>query len=267
MTTLVVTDLDGTLWDTTVRCHPAVIEAVEQLIAADDVVLLAATGRRRNSTRRSFLDNGFLLPAVLLNGALGFDFVADEMFHEQAFAPADLARVLDLLQVHLLSPVAYLSDNRVLVAEGVTSSIEHLDSLGDDLVWSAFEALVSRRDVVGLSMLGVEPDLVRPAFEVLTHLSGVQAAAYADGLYPPYSLMLTPENITKEAGIRAYCAYRGLTPDRIVALGDGGNDLEMLAMADIALVVDGGDSRALALADHVIGRPEVGGFAAVLDWL
>lgn len=267
MTTLVVTDLDGTVWDNTLRCHAATIDAMRTLIELDDVELLVATGRRRNSARRAFVANSIVLPSVLLNGAIGYDFEREHIFHQATFSPDALGQVMSRLSDHQLSPVAYLSDTRAMVVEGVSTSVNHLNSLGDDITWVTADELVVRSDVLGMSMLGIEQGQAEPGMQALSGLAGVEVAAYADHLYPPFSLMLAPDGVTKEVGIRAYLEYADLSPERIIAIGDGGNDLEMLAMADVALAIENSEPRAVAAADHLIGHPSVGGWAAVLDYL
>jgi len=267
VTTLVVTDLDGTFWDTELRCHPATTAAAHEILARDDVVLLAATGRRRNSAHMGMQRNGTTMPAVLLNGAIGHDFATDVRFHEVTFELDSLAHVLDRLHANSLGPIVYSTDDRAVAYEGVSTCVQHLEQLAADLSWSTLEEVRLRTDVLGMSVLGVEEALVRPVVDALEGHPHVQLAAYADHLYPPYSLMLAPAAVTKEVGIRAFCEHRGFTPDRIVALGDGGNDLEMLAMADVALVVEEADPRALDLADHRIAGPAHGGWSAVLDHL
>ena len=267
MSTLVVTDLDGTIWDTTLVCHAEVTAAVHKLQQNDDVTLLAATGRRRNSARSAMAKNDFVLPAVLLNGSVGYDFASESLFHQVSFSRDDLAGVLEILQRCGVGPVAYLADTRAIAVSGVTTSDAHLASLGEDLVWSTFEELATSEDVLGMSMLGVEAELVQPAMAELEGDPRAAQVGYSDHLYPPFSFMIAPPDVSKVAGIEAFCGHSGLRPERIVALGDGGNDLEMLAMADVALVVDDADPRALALADVVIPRPEHGGWAQVLDFI
>ena len=265
--TLVVTDLDGTLWDNDLRCHPDISAAVAEFQADDDVTLLAATGRRRNSARKAMNVNGFVLPAILLNGATGYDFESEALFHQITFAQEVLAEVVGLLEGHGLGPVAYLTDTRALVVSGVTTSLRHLDSLGDDLVWSTHAELGGRSDVMGMSMLGIDAEHVAPALAALEADPRAEVVGYADHLYPPFSFMVAPPGITKAVGIEAFVAHRGLEPQRVVAVGDGGNDLAMLAMADLAIAVEGADPRALELADVVIPRPHDGGWAQVLDYV
>ncbi len=267
MTVLVVTDLDGTFWDTTLHCHPQVRQAFVDLQHRDDVEVLLATGRRRTSAARGLGLNSLEAPAVLLNGAVGYDFATGEQFHEATFSSNDLADVVEVLRGHALAPVAYSSDSTAFAVEGVTTGVAHLEGLGDELEWTTAAELIIQEGILGMSMLGIEQARIEVALDDLAAIDTVESAAYADALYPPYSLMLAPTGITKEVGIRSYLDYSGITPTKIVALGDGGNDLEMLEMADVALVVHDGDARAVALADQLIDSPEHGGWATVLDHL
>ena len=75
--TLIVTDLDGTLWHGREICHEATLAAVAELDAMG-VPVLVATGRRLGSARKGFDANGLSLPAVLLNGAIVRDEVPPE---------------------------------------------------------------------------------------------------------------------------------------------------------------------------------------------
>jgi hydroxymethylpyrimidine pyrophosphatase-like HAD family hydrolase len=64
--------------------------------------------------------------------------------------------------------------------------------------------------------------------------------------------------------VLAFCATYGIDPGRVLAVGDGANDLELLEGAAVACVVDTAPPAVLARADHLIGPPDTGGWAAVL---
>ena len=71
--TLVVTDLDGTLWFDGEECHPSSLAAIDEL-KKSGVPLLIATGRRLRSVTDAFQRFELSDQAVLLNGSLGYCF-------------------------------------------------------------------------------------------------------------------------------------------------------------------------------------------------
>ncbi|HKO83530.1 MAG TPA: HAD hydrolase family protein, partial [Actinomycetota bacterium] len=71
--------------------------------------------------------------------------------------------------------------------------------------------------------------------------------------------------VSKWSGVLAFCKDQGLDPGRVLAVGDGANDVELLGAASIACVVAGGAPDALRHADHIIEPPGIGGWAAILD--
>lgn len=265
--TVVVTDLDGTFWGNQLVVHGHTRAAFDTL-TDQGIPVLVATGRRPSSARTGLLDNDLDLPCVLLNGAVGIDYPGDgHVFHKHGFAADAAHAVLDTLDEVGLSPCVYLADGRVAVGGSVTSSFNHLGLLGTDRLDAEPRDAVDIDTVLGFSMLGLPEGQLRPAADLLSDLDCGDAAFYADHLYERWSMMVQPPGITKWQGIQAWLQHADLSTPRIIALGDGGNDLEMLQGADVALSFEGGDPNALALADAVLPHPDQGGWAQVLDWL
>ncbi len=265
--TVIVTDLDGTVWDNSLLAHPDTLAAIAQVQARDDVGLLVATGRRRNSARRAFEANAIAAPAVLLNGAVGFDFVNEELFHSITFDTEGLRRVLTVLDDHGVAPVAYLSDTTAVAVEGVTTSAHHLGTLEGDLVWWTLDQLAERDDVLGLSMLGIDRELVGAAHDALSGEAHAVSNLFGDALYPPASMMVAPPGVDKQRGIETWFAHAGWAPQRVIAMGDAGNDIAMLEAADVAVAIRTASDDVRALAQHEISPPAEGGWAEVLDLL
>lgn len=263
MNTLIVTDLDGSLWDTQIVCHPSTTEAVEEL-GRREVPILVATGRREASARAGLESNGLSFPAVLLNGALGVDLNDGNRFHEAGFSPEHAIEVIELLASVGISACAYTADGRVRHDGTPTTSPTHQNNTFSDHA----RGLPDHHDVVvGFSMLGMAREVLAPAVDALSGSKLAETIFYEDGLYAGWSLMIQPAGVSKQTGIEAYLAHSGLGSARVIAVGDGSNDLEMLAAADIAVVCAGGHHQALALADVVVPDPDAGGWAQILDLL
>jgi len=96
---------------------------------------------------------------------------------------------------------------------------------------------------------------------------GLETDPYGELIYGGWSITTQPPGVSKWLGVERYCEFVELEQPRILALGDGGNDVELLRGADVSLGIDGGDPVALSASDRIIPRPEQGGWAAVLDYL
>ena len=71
--------------------------------------------------------------------------------------------------------------------------------------------------------------------------------------------------MTKGSGIAFVAAQLGLDLGRIVAFGDGENDVELLEVAGLGVAVEGAHPRLLAVADWTCPGPEDEGVASVID--
>jgi hydroxymethylpyrimidine pyrophosphatase-like HAD family hydrolase len=261
---LVVTDLDGTLSDADERIHPASVRAVRELEAAG-IPVLVATGRRLRMTLAVLEAGGLTGPAVVLDGALGLDLRDGRVFHQVAFPPAAAVRTLAAFTTAGLSPCVYVDRPGVdlVVGDHPSTNPGHLARARPWVAVDDLGRVVADEPVYTFAVVG------RPAARLEPVLREIGTAGSAsivpDLIYGGFTLQVRPPDISKWSGVLAYCAEQGIDPARVLAVGDGANDLELLDAAAVACAVATATPDVLARADHVIGPPSSGGWAAVLD--
>jgi len=261
---LVVTDLDGTLCDASERIHPRAIAAVHALEAAGIPVLIA-TGRRPRATAWVLEPGGIPGPAVMLDGAIGRDLRDGSVFHEAVFRPEDAARVLAAFAAAGLSPSLFVERPGVDMINGPHPDT-HPKHLARNRAWAVCDDLdrvVRTEPVRTIAVVG--GDSARLAGVAAVIGAAGSASVTPDLLYGGHTLQVRPPGTSKWSGVLSFCGMRGLDPARILAVGDGNNDVELLTAASIAVAVTGGSPAALALAHHVIDGPATGGWSAILD--
>lgn len=263
---LVVTDLDGTLWHTDDHVPGRVLAAFAEL-QARGVPLLVATGRRLGSTTGPLAAHGLAAPMVVLNGALGV--LGDGgRFHRAPYPADEGAAVLDAFVSVGLEPVVYIDHPtyEVVLGSRPSTNPEHAAALAPTARIGDPRDAVLAGEALGFSLIGVEHTVAVAAETAI----GDRGVTHLDrSLDHPgmVSLTVAPRTRSKWDGVVAYCEHAGLDPGRVLALGDGPNDVELLGGAAIALVPRGSHPSALELADHVIGSSREGGWAEVLDHL
>lgn len=261
---LVVTDLDGTLWHTDDEVHPDTLGALDAL-RRRGVPLLVATGRRIGSTRRPLARIGWRPPAVVLNGAIGLDLATGGRFHQWSFTPEAAAATLAVFQDVGVDPVVYVDhpEAGVFVSETPGTSPAHVAGLGDECAVGDLQVVVRENPVLSFSLIGTDYE---PCRQVEKGLDGIATAALDRSLdYGGAALIVSPLGLSKWDGVLAYCRDRGLDPERVLAIGDGPNDVELLTHAAVAVSLEGSHPAALAAADHVLGPAKDGGWSGLLE--
>jgi hydroxymethylpyrimidine pyrophosphatase-like HAD family hydrolase len=264
---LVVTDLDGTLWHTDDHIEPDVVSAMTKVVDLG-VPLLVATGRRLASTRAPLARVGAAPPAVVLNGALGVDLATGERFHRAPYPTEQATAVLRAFQSVGLDPVVYVDHPRydVFLSERPSTNPEHVVQLGDTAAVDDLQRVVAEEAVLGFSMIGVP------------HRDGVAAERAIGDLAEPHldrsldfggyaSFTAAPRGQSKWDGVVAFCRRHGLDETRVLAVADGPNDIELLDGAAVRLVPAVAHPAALERADHVIPAAADGGWTEVLTHL
>lgn len=262
-----MTDLDGTLWDAQDAVHEATRRALDELHRRG-VAVVVATGRRRRSALRSLERVGLsTLPAVLLDGALGCHSLAEAPIFQVPFSDSEAAAVAGVFADFGCEPVFETDDLDHDRLCGLTSGPYH--HLLTDTTTLACDPSAPL-PVPALGALTVTQTGVAPA--LVDALNTTTAGHAWRAFYPqeaPGSVVVRvrPAVCSKWTGICQWLEHHNIGLDAVLAVGDNDNDLEMLQHAALSLAVESGSSAAIATAQYLIGAPQQGGWASVLDYL
>ncbi len=265
---LVVTDLDGTLWRHDGDLPPGVGRAW-RTIEERAIPIVVATGRRATSARVPLERFGLAPDAVVLDGALGLSLATGVRFHERAFAPTVAMRIVGLFSSLGLSPVAYVDDPLfdAFADPGCTTHPGHLALFGASLGTADLERTVAARSVLAFGLVGVDCDAAHALAALVAADGSGEARVNPSYDFAGCALTVVAAGISKWDGVVAYCAARGIDSDRVLAIGDGTNDVELLEHAAVGVTLDGASAAARAVADVVVAPVEEGGWAEIVDLL
>ena len=225
--------------------------------------MLVATGRRLRMAWAVLEAGGLAGPAVVLDGALGLDLRDGRVFHQVAF-PARRPPGAGGVRRRRPEPCVYVDRPGVDLVVGDHPRPTPATWPGPGPGWpSTTWPAWSRPSPCTRSRWWAGP---RPCW---TRSSGRSAGGQRQHRPRPDLRRLhapgAAPGVSKWSGVLAYCAEQGIDPARVLAVGDGANDLELLDGAAVACAVATATPDVLARADHVIGPPSSGGWAAVLD--
>jgi hydroxymethylpyrimidine pyrophosphatase-like HAD family hydrolase len=264
---LVVTDLDGTFWfpidDEHEQLHETTLDAWAEL-ESRGIGVLVATGRRLGSTRAPLARHGLEPTVVVLNGALVVDLPTGDRLHRSAYPDGLPADVLAAFRAVDVEPCIYIDHVELDVFHGENPSTHpvHLASFGEHAAQHDLDVVVAEHPVFMFGVMGHE----RAPFEEVKRRIGDRAEVHiARDHFGGYSCTVGPLGLSKWDGVVAYCEHAGIDPSRVLAIGDGPNDVELLTKAAVAVVPEDGHEPALSLADHVVAPPSKGGWAQLLD--
>jgi hydroxymethylpyrimidine pyrophosphatase-like HAD family hydrolase len=267
MVELVVTDLDGTLWayGSEGVPHARTLDAWREL-ERHGVPVLVATGRRVTTAREPLAAYDLAPPAVVLNGSLALELDTGVCFHRHPYDPDTAARVLAAFRDSDLEPCVYVEhdDFDVYIGRRPSTSAAHLRALGERARPADLDEVVATAPVLSFGAFGLQEHVVARVLPGITRHADPRVT---HGDFGGHGVTVGPYGLSKWNGVLAYCARVGIDPGRVLAIGDGANDRELLTNAAVALVPVDAHEHALRVAHHVVPSPSVGGWAAVLDHL
>jgi Cof subfamily protein (haloacid dehalogenase superfamily) len=222
--------------------------------------VLIATGRMFRSVR-PYLELGDLTdPVVCYQGALVADpGSGDYLLHEPI--PLDVAReAIAQLETAGYPPNCYVDDGLAVSTQTPYSeayaAFQHIPvaEVGDLLGWLD-------RPPTKLVAVGEPPDLATLRAELQGRFDGRLYLTTS----LPWLLELGHPGVSKATGAAFVARRLGLEQERIVAFGDGENDVEMIEWAGFGISVELGHERLRESADWICPGPEDDGVARVIE--
>ena len=267
--TLYVSDLDGTLLRPDERISPFSCDTINRL-AEDGMLFSYATARSFHTAKKCAAGLTAKIPLIVYNGAFILDNATGAVLQKNTFSAVDAAGIYALLRAHGIFPIVYALIDGV---EKFSYEEPRIPACTRDFVLSRKGDFRDRPlqnddgilngEVYYFTCIDDET-ILSPAYEQLREdFAGRCNLVYQKDIYSGEQwLEIMPAAATKAAAIRQLKAITGA--DKVVAFGDGVNDIPMFMDADEAYAVANADPRLKENATGIIGANTEDGVA---KWL
>jgi len=256
---LLVSDMDGTLLDSSSRLSAENKAALERFVAGGGLFTVA-TGRMEKSVIRYLKDLPVNMPAIVYNGAAIYDFKSERMLWQLHLLPDVIEPVKKVIgRFPEVGVVLYRSGETYFVQEN-KYTYEH---------WSRenLKPVITDVDEVPQPWLKVlltwDPHRLPEVEEFLKGFEARFSQVYSE----PQFLELINRDATKGNALMRLIQMYGLDNVRVIAMGDNLNDMELIRQADIGVAVGNAHENLKADADMCCSHHDANAVSEVIEWI
>lgn len=260
--TLYITDLDGTLLDSSSQVSERSADLLNRAIASGAMFSIA-TARTPATVAPLMAKVNLQIPCVLMTGVVLWDRNTGRYSNVKHFDPEVVENVRRVYEECRLPYFLYtlrdgvieifhrgpLNDTeRNFIADRLTTPYKHFEIPADG------NSVIPESVDNALLFFAMQPsEPAREAYGKMLHVKGVNPIFYFDPTYGEGLSMSEafPAGATKAAAARSLADSIGA--GRIVAFGDNINDIPLLREADVAVAVGNALPEVKEIADIVIG--------------
>ncbi len=270
---LVVSDIDGTLLDErgilTAETR-RVVAAVEQA----GITFVLATARRWTGTKPVAQSLGLHSPLIIYDGTQTRQFPSGEVIAEQWLNSDITSQATLVMARHHLQPILQYSDRQGerlvvgLLRDGELPHPNHdaryLADFKDQVQEVPLEDLAhSPPKPLRLTAFGPHDRLLAAAAEITELDCGWQVLPY--GSYGAAELTVFAANASKGAALEALRRQLGIPREEVFAIGDGPNDVSMLAASGFGVAMANGSREAKDIAQTIAPSNQEDGAALAIQ--
>lgn len=255
---LVAIDMDGTLLNSQHQLSPGNEVALRRALAAG-VKIIFATGKTRTSAVPIIEKLKLDTPGVYSQG-LVITHGDGSILYERTLAAALAHKMAAFAQEANCSMVAYSGPDIVTSVRDQYTDVFINYHEPAPIAYGSWTAVFTARPVNKFIIVSTKEriDQIRPQLEqtIGQEATIVQALDYMVEILPP--------GASKGDGLRRVLAHLQIDPARVMALGDGENDVEMLQLAGLGVAMGNAMPAAKKAADVVTATNDEDGVAQAL---
>ena len=252
---MIVTDLDGTLVNAAYEITEENKKAV-QAAAKSGVPTVIATGRMHRSAIRFAESLGVDAPIISYNGAI-VKTAGGELLASSYLEPQVVERVLGYVFAQGWYVQSYVGDALYYVEQTEAARIyESASKVYGEAIGRS--GMLAKTNEVPKLLVVVPADKIDDAILDLRNRFRNEADVMQSS--PTYIEIVRP-GVSKARAMLALAEKRGIRADEIMALGDSGNDVEMIRAAGLGVAMGNAIPAAKEAADEIAPPCEENGFA------
>lgn len=218
---LILSDMDGTLLGDDREISRQNREAVAYF-TRNGGRFAVATGRSKAGMEYFVRDVAINAPCVICNGAVVYDFQKGAVVHAEAVGQDGYELAVDLAQRFPEVGIEVSVIDGEYVARGSAITRRHFEYVKIPYRPMAPEEIAQPWIKLNLTM---DPDKIGA---MTAYISRAYAGRFHAQHSADYFYEILKPGATKGAGARFVCRHLGIDPDKMYAVGDGQNDVELL---------------------------------------
>ena len=264
MTTLYVSDLDGTLLNSNQTLSPFTIQTINQLVS-DGMLFSYATARSYQTAKKVTQGLKAQFPLIVYNGAIIKDNQTGDMISSHCFQK-DIHAVLDHFLSHHIYPIAYAfidgEEKFSFIPEKCTPAmLEFIKTRqGDPRIRIIHDTSHFYDGQIFYITFINDTQKLLPFYHMYCHQ--YQCLFQKDIYTQQQWLEIMPQGTSKAHAIQQLKHIYHY--DHLIVFGDGENDIEMFQLADEAYAVENAHERLKAYATDIIPSNNQDGVAQFL---
>ena len=262
---LLVVDMDGTIVD----AHGKISEADKRAItdAQDKGVRVAlSTGRVVDACRKYIAELGLDGVHIFFDGALVYDLSHKETIYSQPIKPETLKVAVRFARQNKIYLELYAID-RYFVEEINWADKIHREFFGLHSTVANFDDIAGRETIFKCELMVHNDEEESKCQLFMDHFKGKLRGSIArTPAFPDVRFVnVVDPLVSKGSALEKLAEHYGLGLDKIMAIGDGTNDIPLLEKAGLKVAMGNARDELKAIADYVTLPVEESGVAAAIQ--